>query len=244
MEWKASSEPLRNIATRTRSPIIRYFQTKALAEPRPVAPVLIRCLPSFGRARRIRTRIFIYCNAHARRKFKAAKDRFLNEAQFFVDQYKEIYKLEGQVKEKPPDQRDQAIALRAEMLPYFEAMRARAMADTAAYSSKSSIGKAMSYFLKNYTELTRFTQCLDLPIDNNPQERLMRSPVVGRKTWYGTHSKRGALTTAILFSLVESCKLIGVNPRIYFRRLVEDLHAGKHAYTPSEFKAQNPVNAG
>jgi len=33
----------------------------------------------------------VYCNAHARRKFKAAKDRFLVEAQFFVDQYKEIY---------------------------------------------------------------------------------------------------------------------------------------------------------
>lgn len=175
----------------------------------------------------------VYCNAHARRKFKTAKDRFLEEAQFFVDQYKEIYKLEELVKEKPPDQ---GILLRAQMIPYFEAMCARAMMNIAAYSSKSSIGRAMSYYLENYKELTRFTQILELPIDNNSQERLLRSPVVGRKTWYGTHSKRGALTTAILFSLVESCKLIGINPRIYFKRLIEDLHAGKPAYTPSEFK--------
>ena len=62
-----------------------------------------------------------------------------------------------------------------------------------------------------------------------------RSPVVGRETWYGTHSKRGARTTAILFSLVESCKLNHVNPRKYFRKLVQDLHEGKDPYTPRDY---------
>ena len=75
-----------------------------------------------------------------------------------------------------------------------------------------------------------------MPIDNNPQERLLRNPVIGRKTWYGTHSKLGAKTAAILFSLVEACKLNKVNPRDYFKSLVKDLHAGKNAYTPFEYK--------
>lgn len=181
----------------------------------------------------------IYCNAHARRKFKAAKEGYLDEAQFFVNQYKEIYKLEAKIKESLQDKDklpDDAVALRAQMIPYFEAMRDRAVINMASYSSKSAITRAMSYFLKNYNELTAFTRNPELPIDNNSQERLLRSPVVGRKTWYGTHSKRGALTTAILFSLVESCKLIGVNPRVYFKKLVEDIHAGKPAYTPTQFK--------
>ena len=159
----------------------------------------------------------------------------MNEAQFYVDQYKEIYKLEDQAKGRPPDE---ALLLRAQMIPFFEAMRTRTMADIGAYSSKSSLGRAMSYFLGNYEQLTSFTKNAELPIDNNPQERLLRNPVIGRKTWYGTHSKRGALTAAILFSLVESCKLVGVNPRIYFKKLVEDLHAGKSAYTPAQFKVQ------
>lgn len=173
-----------------------------------------------------------YCNAHARRYFKRAKDSFTNEAQFYVDQYKNIYRLEEALKTKPPDQ---AIQLRVQMILFFENMRSRAMADVKAYSSKSSMARAINYFLKNYKELTRFTQNLELPIDNNPQERLLRNPVIGRKTWYGTHSKRGALTTAILFSLVESCKLNKVNPRVYFKHLVEDLHSGKAPYTPAEF---------
>ncbi|MCB9093392.1 MAG: transposase [Halobacteriovoraceae bacterium] len=109
------------------------------------------------------------------------------------------------------------------------------MENVAGYSSKSKIAIAMNYFLKNYNEFTLFIKNKDLPIDNNSQERQMRSPVVGRKTWYGTHSKRGARTTAILFSLVESCKLNHVNPREYFRKLVQDLHDGKAPYTPKDY---------
>lgn len=96
--------------------------------------------------------------------------------------------------------------------------------------------RALAYFLNSFEELTLFLTNPDLPIDNNPQERLMRNPVVGRKTWYGTHSERGAETAAILFTLVESCKLVGVNPREYFKQLVADLHLCRAAYIPAAFK--------
>jgi hypothetical protein len=56
-----------------------------------------------------------------------------------------------------------------------------------------------------------------VPIDNNASERILRGPVVGRKTWYGTHSKDGALAAAVHFSLVQSCRLVGLNPRTYYR---------------------------
>ena len=66
-------------------------------------------------------------------------------------------------------------------------------------------------------------------------ERRLRSPVVGRKTWYGTHSKRGAETAAKLFSIVESCKLNGVNPREYIPYMVAVLHQGGEPPTPYEY---------
>jgi hypothetical protein len=180
----------------------------------------------------------VYCNAHARRRFKEAGDAFPEEAEFYLKQYDEIYGLEREVKTKPPDE---GLGLRRQMVPLFEAMRARAIADTGGYSSKSSLGRAMSYFLGNFAELTLFTTDVALPIDNNPQERLLRNPVIGRKTWYGTHSKQGAETAAILFSLVESCKLNRLNPREYLKRLVADLHAGRAPRTPSEFKLTETV---
>jgi transposase len=178
----------------------------------------------------------VYCNAHSRRKFKVAKERFAEEAKYFIEQYQKIYKLEDRVKEYLPKTSEEALDYRAQMIPLFEEMKKRALNTLISYSSKSTMSKALKYFLDNYDELTLFTQYLELPIDNNPQERLLRNPVVGRKTWYGTHSKRGAFTAAVLFSLVESCKLNGVNPRTYFKQLVDDIHAGKQAYTPAEYK--------
>ena len=174
----------------------------------------------------------VYCNAHARRKFNEAKEKFSEEAEFFIDIYKRIYRLEDIAKKYP----SKISRLRKLMVPLYELMRTKAMADIKGYSSKSSIGKAMGYFLKNYSQLTLFLEIQHLPIDNNSQESLFRNPVVGRKTWYGTHSERGARTAAILFTLVEGCKLNKVNPREYFKKLVQDLHQGKAAFTPKEFK--------
>jgi len=174
----------------------------------------------------------VYCNSHSRRKFKESVEKYPDESQYFIDIYKKIYRLEKIAKARPPDR---VLRVRRLMTKLFEDMKTVAMESIAGYSSKSKIARAMKYFLKNYDELTLFIEHKDLPIDNNSQERQMRSPVVGRKTWYGTHSKRGAKTTAILFSLVESCKLNNVNPREYFRKLVQDLHEGKETYTPKGY---------
>ena len=182
-----------------------------------------------------------YCNAHARRKFKEA-EAFPEQQEFFIRRYQEIYRLESEARdpEKPLETRPIRLAeARARMREIFAQMRARAMDWQPAFSSKSSIVRAISYFLNHYDEFIFFTnpENLDVPIDNNSQERLLRSPVIGRKTWYGTHSKQGAKTAAILFSVMESCKLNRVNPRDYLKAVVADLHAGKPAFTPSQFKA-------
>lgn len=172
----------------------------------------------------------IYCNAHARRKFKEAK--VFSEHGYFLEQYQKIYHLNDLCKEKG---REEAVNLRLKMVPLFEGMKIKAFEMIGGFSSKSAIVRAAQYFLKNYDELTSFTKSEVAPIDNNHQERLLRSPVVGRKTWYGTHSIRGAETTAILFSVMESCKMNKVNPRTYLAEITKMIHAGKDPVTPSQF---------
>ena len=181
-----------------------------------------------------------YCNAHARRYLHQAWKKGYKEAQFYLDHYHEIYDLESDAKEKPPPE---VARLRTEMVPRFEEMKRRAVAELSRYPEKSNYGRALNYFLENYSGLTLFLTNAEVPIDNNSQERLLRNPVVGRKTWYGTHSKRGALTAAVLFTVTESCKLVDVNPREYFQAVTKDLLAGNAAYTPQEFKlAQAPAD--
>lgn len=185
----------------------------------------------------------IYCNAHARRKFKESSQSFEVESDFFLWCYRKIYYLEKRIKTQDPKKYksiDFDLARSWQRL-YFRAMEQLALELKNSYSSKSSIVKAIDYFIKNYNELICFLKHKDIPIDNNSQERLMRSPVIGRKTWYGTHSKRGAKTNSILFSLVESCKLNAVNPRDYFRDIVHTIHQNQKIFTPSEYIELKPA---
>jgi len=172
------------------------------------------------------------CNAHARRYFFKPRLHY-KEAEFYLEQYHQIYRLNAEAKGQPPDQ---VLKFRSQMKIHFEEMKNMAMAELPRYPNKNKYQKALNYFLQNYQGLTLFLSDPEVPIDNNAQERLLRSHVVGRKTWYGTHSERGAETASILFSIIETCKLNDVNPREFLKNLAQDLLAGKNPYTPSEFR--------
>ncbi len=180
------------------------------------------------------------CNAHARRYFYKPRLNY-PECNFYLDNYHKIYLLNAEAKGKPPDE---VMQIREKMRPHFEAMKSRAEEDllTGKYPEKGKYHIAMNYFLENYQELVYFMDHADVAIDNNAQERLLRSHVVGRKTWYGTHSEKGAETAAIHFTIIETCKLNNVNPRDYLKDLVRDLQNGKSPYTPYQFKNNTSSN--
>ena len=174
------------------------------------------------------------CNAHARRYF--FKPRFnYPQCEFYLENYHQIYLLNTETKEKPPDE---VLQIRQKMKKYFLAMKERAETEVLSgdFPVQGKYYKALNYYLENYNKLIYFLNYSDVAIDNNAQERLLRSHVVGRKTWYGTHSERGAETAAKLFTVIETCKLNHVNPREYLKNLVLDLQNGKNPYTPSEYK--------
>ncbi len=63
-------------------------------------------------------------------------------------------------------------------------------------------------------------RCLEnpkIPLDTNGVERALRGVAVGRKNHYGSRSERGTRTAALFYSLIESAKLCGVEPRTYLR---------------------------
>ena len=151
-----------------------------------------------------------------------------------VKRYREIYHLEagdGDVLER-----------RAKMRPIFEAMRAEAEKRVTAYSSKSQLGRAYAYFLGNYEGLTVFLSRGKVPIDNNTSERLLWNHVIGRKTWYGTHSPDGAEVAAVHFSIVETCKMNGVNPREYYLEMLGRIHRSDELLTPWKYKQRLCLN--
>ena len=78
-----------------------------------------------------------------------------------------------------------------------------------------ALGKAAAYTLGIWERLTRFVEDARIPLDNNATERAIRGPVVGRKNHYGSKSRRGTDVASRLYSILETCKLNGVDPRGY-----------------------------
>ncbi len=80
---------------------------------------------------------------------------------------------------------------------------------------ESSLGKAIAYMLGLWRGLTRFLEDPRIALDNNATERALRGMVVGRKNHYGSRSQRGTEVAALFYSLIESAKLCGVEPKAY-----------------------------
>lgn len=176
------------------------------------------------------------CNAHSRREFWAGdwdSAEMTDDQRVIIDWYKEIFHLNAESQGLLPAG---ILAKRLEMKPYFEAIKAEAEKKVGTYSSRSQMFSAYSYFLKNYDGLTLCLSNPLVPIDNNGSERVLRSHVVGRKTWYGTHSRRGAETAAVHFTIVETCKLNGVNPRAYYLDAIQRIHSKRELLTPRQYR--------
>jgi hypothetical protein len=89
---------------------------------------------------------------------------------------------------------------------------------------RSPLGKAITYTLNNWKAVRRYTEAPFLAIDNNHSERQIKQMVIGRKNWLFAGSEDGAENAAILFSVIVSCKLAGIDPFAYLRDVLMRAH--------------------
>jgi transposase len=87
-------------------------------------------------------------------------------------------------------------------------------------SGKSDLAKAIRYSLNRWEALCRFTQDGRLEMSNNAAERAIRPLTLGRRNWTFLGSDSGGERAAIFFTLIQSCKLNGVNPEAYLADLI------------------------
>lgn len=67
----------------------------------------------------------------------------------------------------------------------------------------------------HWTGLTVFVEHPEVPMDNNTAERAQRGPVVGRKNDYGSGAVWAGRLAAMMFSLLQTLCLGGLNPRAW-----------------------------
>jgi len=87
---------------------------------------------------------------------------------------------------------------------------------------------AIQYALNNWDKFTACLECPELPLDNNIMEQAIRPFTIGRKNWLFSGGPRGAEASAFLYSLVETAKACGWEPKAYLETLFERFPLAKN----------------
>jgi transposase len=166
------------------------------------------------------------CFMHARRPFKEALDAGDNRAAVAIDLIRKIYKIDEEAREAGDDHDARKARRMEHSVPLFAELIWWTLKHEPAEPPKSPLGKAFTYLINHAGQLMRVFEDGALELDNGAVERALRGIAVGRKSWLFAGSDAGAERAAILFTVLQSAVLHGLEPWAYLRDVLEKLAGG------------------
>ena len=154
------------------------------------------------------------CWAHGRRRFVEALDTDIRGAPI-VASIQQLYQVEREAEGLDPDGR--RVLRKERSVPLLAQIDSQRKALEKDVLPKSPLGDALRYLDNQWRALNRFVEDGRLKIDNNGAENQLRAVALGRKNWLFAGSMAGLHRAALLYSLAQSCRLVGVEPFAYFR---------------------------
>jgi len=175
------------------------------------------------RRERPRTLKRLGCASHVRRRFHKALLEASTEAIWFIAQIRQLYKIEDETSNATPAQRK--AVRRQKAPPLWRAMKARAQQLRAQprFLPQSSLGKAVNYFLKEYTALVGYLRDGKFKLDNNLVENDVRPPAVGRRRWLFIGHPDAGWRSAVIYTIIQSCRRRAINPQEYLTEVLSRL---------------------
>ena len=119
---------------------------------------------------------------------------------------------------------DYTLALRQQhSLPVLATLEAWLEQHAETVLPKSLLGAAITYARNQWPYLRRYADDGDAPIDNNLIERDIRPFTTGRKNWLFSSTVAGANASAVIYSIMLTCRACGVEPYAYLRHVLTEL---------------------
>jgi transposase len=177
--------------------------------------------------------VLVHCWAHVRREFIEVEKNFPQVSEVLI-LIAELYVIESACPPGPAANEPRASLRNERSRPVVARIESWALTQRTKVLPESGLSKAIEYMLGMWAGLTRFIDDPRIPLDNNATERALRGLVVGRKNHYGSRSKRGTEVAALLYSLMESAKLVGIDPKAYLRRATHAALGGLPIPLPHE----------
>lgn len=162
------------------------------------------------------------CWAHARRKihdvYISSKSATAEES---LKRIGELYDIEAEIRGRPEAER---LAVRQERSrPLLDALHEWMVEKTAALSKKSRLGEALAYVLNQWDALCYYSGDGLAEPDNNAAERAVRAVCLGKKNYLFFGSDHGGERGALLYGLIGTCRLNGIDPEAYLRHILRVL---------------------
>jgi transposase len=185
------------------------------------------------------------CWAHARRKFFELAD--LHKAPVAIEalaRIDAIFAVEREINGRAPDLRRTTRSDRSR--PLVTALETWLRANRTKLSPKAKTAVAIDYMLKRWPAFTRFLDDGRICLSNNAAERAIRPLAVGRRNWTFAGSDAGGRRAAAMYTLIETAKFNGVDPRAWLADVLARLPgrpikkiADLLPWAPSPHTAQN-----
>ena len=184
----------------------------------------------------------IGCLAHARRYVYKALQESLGEAVWFIGKIRELYRIESAA--RALDHAERHALRQAQAPPLWAALQTRAEELRPKLLPQSTMGKAVNYFLNEYKALEGYLRDGRFEIDNNLIENAIRPTAVGRRRWLFIGHPQAGWRSAVIYSLLLSCRRRGINPQSYLSDVLNRLPSTKiteiHQLLPGHWKPSSP----
>lgn len=166
--------------------------------------------------------IMFACWAHARRYFYEAKDESYF-SRWMLRQIQLLYQVESRLREKNAGPALREAVRQAESRMILNRINKALKAKLHTHLPKSLTGKAIGYTLHLWKELARYPEDGRVEIDNNLVENAIRPTAIGKKNWLFFGSENAGKQSAILYSILETCRKLNINPYEYLTDVLSRL---------------------
>jgi transposase len=186
------------------------------------------------------------CWSHARRGFFELAE--LQKGPMAIEAVRRIDALFAIEREINGCSAEQRLAARDERSrPLILDLESWLRAQRARLSAKSKTANAIDYLLKRWTAFTRFLDDGRICLSNNAAERSLRGIALGRRNWTFAGSDEGGRRAAAMYTLIETAKLNGIDPRAWLASVLARLpsHPASriHELLPWHWQKPEPISA-
>jgi transposase len=156
-----------------------------------------------------------YCWAHCRRKLLEAGDTDPARSKVAVALIGQLYGIERQIAGQSPKRKKRVRRSRATKI--LRRLKEWLDLEIQNVPPKSPMGQAIQYVRGHWEGLLTYTKNGTVEIDTNRVERSIRGWKLGLNNWLFLGSEDGGRWGAVIYSIVETCKLHGINPEVYLK---------------------------